>query len=165
EKEIVQVTHDECHFYANNEQRKIWMKKDEDILHSKHIGRSIIVSAFLCPCHGLLQLSDEQLQVNLHIEHKEAILMHQAIPIFEILHSGCTGVFCFNQSTNHNAMDDALVATKMNLSSEGKQPKIRDGWYINKYGEKCIQSMIFPNNHHLKEQPKGIKQVLKECNL
>ncbi|CAB5381514.1 unnamed protein product [Rhizophagus irregularis] len=32
EKEIVQVTHDECHFYANDGQWKIWMKKDEDIL-------------------------------------------------------------------------------------------------------------------------------------
>ncbi|PKY46319.1 hypothetical protein RhiirA4_320161 [Rhizophagus irregularis] len=185
EKEIVQVTHDECHFYANDGQRKIWMKKDEDILRSKHIGRSIMVSAFLCPCHGLLQLSDEQLQVNPHIEHKEAVvlrsiqsdgywksehmldqLVHQAIPIFEILHPGCTGVFCFDQSTNHNAMaGDALVATKMNLSPGGKQPKMRDGWYINEYGEKCIQSMIFPNNHHLKGQPKGIKQVLKERNL
>ncbi|CAB5365258.1 unnamed protein product [Rhizophagus irregularis] len=55
-------------------------------------------------------------------------LVHQAIPIFEILHSGCTGVFCFDQSTNHNAMaGNALVATKMNLSPEGKQPKMRDG--------------------------------------
>ena len=25
--------------------------------------------------------------------------------------------------------------------------------------------MIFPDNHQLKRQPKGIKQVLKECNL
>jgi hypothetical protein len=61
EKELVQVTHDECHFYANDGQQKIWMKKDEDILRSKHMRRSIMVSAFLCPCHRLLQLSDEQL--------------------------------------------------------------------------------------------------------
>ncbi|GES98821.1 hypothetical protein PHYBLDRAFT_144584 [Rhizophagus clarus] len=136
---------------------------DEDILRSKHIGRSIMVSAFLCPCYGLLQLSDEQLQKS---EHMLDQLVHQAIPIFEILHPGCTGVFCFDQSTNHNAMaGDALVATKMNLSPGGKQPKMRDGWYINEYGEKCIQSMIFPDNHHLKGQPKGIKQVLKERNL
>jgi hypothetical protein len=65
--------------------------------------------------------------------------MYQAIPIFEILHSRCIGVFCFDQSTNHNAMaGDALVATKMNLSPEGKQPKMCDGWYINEHGEKCI---------------------------
>src|SRR5579859_2480001 len=50
EKEFIQVTHDECHFYANNGQRRIWIRKDEDILHSKYMGRSIIVLAFLCPC-------------------------------------------------------------------------------------------------------------------
>jgi len=54
EKEFVQVTHDECHFYANDGQRRIWMREDEDILRSKHQGRSIMVSAFLCPCHRLL---------------------------------------------------------------------------------------------------------------
>jgi hypothetical protein len=75
EKELVQVTHDECHFYANDRQRKIWMKKNENTLRSKHMGRSIMVSAFLCPYHGLLQLSDEQLQANPHIEHKEAFVL------------------------------------------------------------------------------------------
>jgi hypothetical protein len=74
-KELVQVTHDECHFYANDGQRKIWTIEDEDILRSKHIGRSIMVSAFLCPCHGLLQLSDEQLQANPHIKNKEAFIL------------------------------------------------------------------------------------------
>jgi hypothetical protein len=74
EKEIVQVTHDECYFYANDGQRKIWMREDEDILRSKHQGRSIMVSAFICPCHGLLRLSDEQLQANPHIEDKEALV-------------------------------------------------------------------------------------------
>ncbi len=74
EKELVQVTHDECHFYANNGQQRIWMREDEDILHSKHQGRSIIVSAFLYLCYGLLQLSDEQMQENSHIKSKEAYI-------------------------------------------------------------------------------------------
>jgi hypothetical protein len=51
------------------------MQKDENILRSKHMGRSIMVSAFLCPCHGLLQLSDEQLQANPHIGNKEALVL------------------------------------------------------------------------------------------
>jgi len=58
EKEFVQITHNECHFYANDSQRRIWIQAEENILHSKHMGRSIMVSAFLCPCHGLLRLSD-----------------------------------------------------------------------------------------------------------
>ena len=93
-------------------------------------------------------------------------LVHQAIPIFEIMHPGCIGVFCFDQSTNHNAIaGDALVVTKINLSFREKQPKMCDEQYINEYGEKYIQLITFSNNHKLKGQPKGIKQVLKECNL
>ena len=62
-------------------------------------------------------------------------------------------------------MDDALIATRMNLNFGGVQPKMCDGQYINEYGQRCVQSMIFPDNHKLKGQPKGIKQVLKERNL
>jgi hypothetical protein len=92
--------------------------------------------------------------------------VYQAIPIFEILHPGCVAIFCFEQSTNHNAMAaDALIATRMNLSSGGAQPKMRDGWYINEDGNKIMQSMVFPDNHKLKGKPKGIKQVLTERNL
>ena len=92
--------------------------------------------------------------------------MHQAIPIFEILHPGCVSVFCFDQSTNHNAMAaDALIVTRMNLSPRGAQPKMRNGWYINENREKLVHSMVFPDNHKLKGKPKGIKQVLTERNL
>jgi hypothetical protein len=47
---------------------------------------------------------------------------------------------------------DALIASKMNLSPKGTQPKMRDGWYINEHGERCVQFMIFLNNHKLKGQ-------------
>ncbi len=75
EKELVQVTHDKCHFYANDRQRKIWMRKDEDILRSKHLGYSIMISAFIYLCYGLMQLSDEQLQENPYIKYKEAYIL------------------------------------------------------------------------------------------
>ena len=61
--------------------------------------------------------------------------------------------------------NDALIATKMNLNSGGAQPKMRNGWYINERGEKCVQSIIFPDNHQQKGKPKGIKQMLKKRNL
>ena len=60
---------------------------------------------------------------------------------------------------------DALIASRMNMNPGGKQPTMRNGWYVNEYGNKIEQSMIFPDNHQLKRQPKGIKQVLKERNL
>ena len=94
--------------------------------------------------------------------------MNRAIPIFEILHPGCIGVFCFDQSTNHNAMaEDALVVTRMNLGPAKKQAKLRDGWYINKEGEKCIQKMVFGDDAdiELRGKPKGIQTVLTERGL
>uniref|UniRef100_U9UU72 Uncharacterized protein n=1 Tax=Rhizophagus irregularis (strain DAOM 181602 / DAOM 197198 / MUCL 43194) TaxID=747089 RepID=U9UU72_RHIID len=36
---------------------------------------------------------------------------------------------------------------------------MRDGWYINENEEKLVHSMVFPDNHKLKEKLKGIKQV------
>ncbi|CAG8668510.1 23675_t:CDS:2 [Cetraspora pellucida] len=75
-KEYIQVMHDETHFYANDECQRIWVKEDESILHSKHIECSIIVSAFLCLYYGLLQLSDEQLQMNPEAKQKEAYVIH-----------------------------------------------------------------------------------------
>ena len=55
-------------------------------------------------------------------------LIYKAIPIFEILHPGCIAVFCFDQSTNYNAMaQNALIVTRMNLGPKGAQPKMCDG--------------------------------------
>ncbi|CAG8646640.1 4909_t:CDS:2, partial [Paraglomus occultum] len=161
EKEHVIVTHDESHFYANEGQRKLWIQDKEDVLRPKYQGRSIMVSDFLCACHGSLQLTDEQLEANPHVkfkdvrvlrsiqadgywkaEHMIEQLINRAIPIFEIIHPGCIGVFCFDQSTNHNAMaEDALVVTRLNLGPGKKQAKLRDG------------------------KPKGIQTVLTERGL
>ena len=97
---------------------------------------SIIVLAFLCLCYGLLQLSNEQLFTNPHIEHKKTFviysvqadgywkaehmldqLMNRAILIFEILYPKCISVFCFDQLTNHNAIaEDTLITMRINLS-------------------------------------------------
>ncbi|CAG8812023.1 9055_t:CDS:2, partial [Dentiscutata erythropus] len=52
------------------------LEKNEDILCSKHIGHSVIVSAFVCLCHGLLQLSEEQFQANLHVKYKDVFVIH-----------------------------------------------------------------------------------------
>ena len=55
--------------------RFIRLLLDRSILHLKHMGRSIMVSAFICPCHGLMQLPDEQLQMNPKIKQKEAYII------------------------------------------------------------------------------------------
>ncbi|CAG8769256.1 22347_t:CDS:2, partial [Cetraspora pellucida] len=161
---------------------------DKNILRSKHLGCSIMVSAFLCPCHGLLCLTDQQLYENPYIKDKETFVIHsvqvdgywkaehmlkqlvsKVIPVFEILHPRCIGMFCFDQSTNHNAIaEDALIAKRMNLSSGGKQPMMRNGCFIDETEKKCVQPMVFPNDYQKEElrgKQKGLRQVLEERKL
>jgi len=82
----------------------------------------------------------------------------KAIPIFQILFPNCTALFAFDNSSNHATFkSDALVANRMNLKPEGKQPKMRNTVFeLNNQH----QSMINGNG-----EPKGMKQVLIERDL
>ncbi len=91
-------------------------------------------------------------------EHLIEQLKMKAIPIFETLFPNCIVLFAFDNSSNHTAYrSDALVASRMNLKPEGKQPKMKDTTFgsDNKH-----QSMVNENN-----EPKGMKQVLIERGL
>ena len=73
------------------------------------------------------------------------------------MHPGCVGIFAFDQSSNHlSYADDALVVSRMNLSSGKSQPKMRDTYMCN--GQ--LQKMVLPNG-----EPKGMKIVLEERGL
>ena len=52
ETDIVAVFHDEIIFRANEDQRFCWLGNDEQVLKQKIAGRGLIVSEFVCPCHG-----------------------------------------------------------------------------------------------------------------
>src|SRR5690348_1367771 len=49
-------------FFAQSDSRKVWFNLDEHHrqIHPKSSGKSLMVSAFLCECHGLLRFPDEQ---------------------------------------------------------------------------------------------------------
>ncbi len=52
EKKHVLVTHDETYFYASDDAKMSWVTPGETILKKKDQGRAIMVSDFVCPCHG-----------------------------------------------------------------------------------------------------------------
>ena len=64
EKQIVLLTHDESCFKAHDGKQRVWMKGEKNALYPKHSGRSIMVSQFLCQCHGAMEvmLTEEILQ-------------------------------------------------------------------------------------------------------
>ena len=58
-KRLILVTNYESCSSYNDGQKKIWMYKDRNVFRRKGDGRSIMVSAFLCECQGLFQLTPE----------------------------------------------------------------------------------------------------------
>jgi hypothetical protein len=53
-------------------------------------------------------------------------VVNRAIPIFEARFPGAKALFAFDNATSHAAYaDNALLARNMNLSSGGKQAKMR----------------------------------------
>ena len=57
EKKVVQITHDECCFFAHDGMKKVWLQEGEQILRKKGEGQAFMVSGFLCPCHGVVAWS------------------------------------------------------------------------------------------------------------
>ncbi|KAH9076682.1 hypothetical protein Ae201684P_010618 [Aphanomyces euteiches] len=163
--EVVWITHDESIFYANDNGGKVWLSQSCPDLGKKGRGRSIMVSDFLCPCHGRLHDGKEFVTAILHVgkthegywtsEHAIHQLKSKVLPAFTQLHPGKVAMFTFDQSTNHAAFaPDAWRASNMNLHSGGKQGLLRDGWLGN---DRVVQNMVMSNGH-----AKGLKAVLTE---
>ncbi|KAF0690235.1 Aste57867_18360 [Aphanomyces stellatus] len=176
-RQVVWVTHDESIFYANDDGGRVWTNKAHPDIPKKGRGRSIMVSDFLCPCHGRLympngdakQFVTEVLHVGKDQEgfwtsdHVIMQVVNKSLPAFTALHPGCVAFFTFDQSTNHAAFAaDALRVSSMNLYPGGKKPPMRAGWFGT---PRQTQSMVFPDDHvnpSLHGLPKGIKTVLIE---
>ena len=76
ETEHVLVTHDECVFYANDGVDSAWLAEGEMVLTPKSQGLSIMISDFMCPCHGSLKVNAED-EKFAHLEFKEArVIFH-----------------------------------------------------------------------------------------
>ena len=130
----------------------IWMDEDRNFLRPKGSGRSIMVSEFLCECHGPMKLSDEQRISNPDVPSETVRIIKpgnnadgywmntdlveqletRAIPIFKILHPNCIALYMFDYSQNHHALAlDVLRASALNLKDGGKNIKHqRDSWFV-----------------------------------
>lgn len=89
-----------------------------------------------------------------------------ALPIFEVPHPNCQGVWLFDNATYHSAyVDDALVANRMNFKPGGQLPVMQEG-FIHSKGRP--QPRTFSDNHctlALRWLPKVMKQMLIEQGL
>ena len=157
EKKVVLVTHDESSFEAHDGKRFTWLESEKNLLRPKGSGRSIMVSQFLCQCHGAIEitLTDQLIQKYPNLcgvpgdkveslrsikpgknadgywTNKDLVEQVQVTQtLFEILHPNCVALFAFDNSQNHRAMaPNALVAKRLNLADGGsKVPPFSHVW-------------------------------------
>jgi hypothetical protein len=178
ERPLVLVTHDESCFSSHDGRDFVWLDEENRPIRPKGDGRSLMVSAFLCECHGLLRLNDEQKILHPDVSADATViikpgmnaegywknsdlvkqLVEKAFPIFRILHPDCDGLFMFDNSQNHHAKPpDALSVNIINLKDGGKNSKpMRDGWFTDANGQRVPQTLYSSGIL------KGLKTILTE---
>ena len=136
ERKLVLVTHDDTTFDSNDGKRKVWIEDGRQHLRPKGAEKSIMVSQFLCLCHGHMEVevTEEILKryprLNADVGSVVATLrtikpdkiadgwwsnldlvdqLKLTLTIFEILHPECFVVFALDNSSNpHKYAPDAL---------------------------------------------------------
>ena len=145
---VVLVTQDECIFQAHDGARRIWQEKTRKELRPKGPGASMMVSAFLCQCHGLLRLPEELTELHPEIPTDSTVIMHPGankdgyftnedlasqtrtmLIVFDVLHPGCTALVAYDNSSNHHAM----------ANDAGKNA---DGWWIHELLLKQVEHFM-----------------------
>ena len=77
EKPLIRVVHDECTYYTNSSQPFFWGDDLTNVLRSKSLGASIMVSDFVYEVSGYV--GDEQHQAQLLLEKQNEMDISQTI--------------------------------------------------------------------------------------
>ena len=166
QRRAVCIFHDESCYNSNDSNSIIWVEDGFKELKSKSRGRSLMVSGFICECHGFCR-KDQRRAYKIINPGKNADgywtnedlvkQLQDAIPLIEEIHPHCELYFIFDNSKNYHARrPDGLSASQLNLSDGGKNvPKLRDTIYN---GE--VQKMQNDNGVQ-----KGIRTILTERGL
>ena len=158
---LILVTHDGSCFESNDGRSYCWLDEANKQIHPKGNGRSVMVSVFLCECHGILRLTDHLKVLHPEVPADSTVFLKpganakgywkncdliaqvkdKAIPIFKLLHPDCDGLLMFDNSQNHHAKaPNALNSNKMNLKNGGANQRLmRNGWYPLPDGCRIVQ--------------------------
>jgi len=175
EKRVVCITHDESTFYSNETRRIVWMENGKQKLLPKGKGSSLMVSGFICDCHGFMRerigttdvKSYEFFEAGIHRQgwftNSDLVAQLQRCePLFKALHPGCELVIAFDNSMTHHARKPGgLDASLLNLSDGGaKVQNQRDTVWKDSEGVEHEQKMQTD-----KGVQKGLKTILMERGL
>ena len=169
EKKVVFITHDESTFYCCEGKKVMWMENGKMKILSKTNGTSMMVSGFVCSCHGFMRNASKQsFQLFEAGKNREgwftnAHLVEQfndIIDLIEELHPGNDITVAFDNSMTHHAkspdgLDVSVLKLSDGMSSKTKVP-MKPGWFINEAGEKVVQQM---------QDEKGIQKGVSVASL
>ncbi|KAG2206998.1 hypothetical protein INT47_008467 [Mucor saturninus] len=156
EKKMVLVTHDESIFYSNDCKVTRWCEKNESMILPKGQGRSIMISSFMCPCHGTMRGTVNGVNLISRViffpgnSNGDGYWTNRDLTsqLYDLDHNNpnCVGIFAFDQSSNHKAFaDDALVASRMtsgtNEVKSSTMYRFRNTTYVDRNGIIKPQSM------------------------
>ncbi|KAJ2927777.1 hypothetical protein H1R20_g9323, partial [Candolleomyces eurysporus] len=173
DRKIVIVAHDKMTAQAHDGKSMSWVWKGEQPLRKKGPGRGLHQSDVICSTVGWLKEASETMEYGKNYdgywngEMFATQLESKIIPVFESKHGpGYQAAFLIDNSQGHSAYAvDALIASRMNFNPGGKQPHMRNGWFL-KNGVQVSQEMLFPPDHPVHPgEPKGMKQILIERSL
>eukprot|EP00122_Pirum_gemmata_P016386 Pgem_evm2s15317 len=184
ETELIWICHDESTYYSNDDGGIIWYDKSNPHLRKKGNGASIMVSDFICPCHGRLYFindQDEKKYIAEYIKpgknrdgywqtpHMLKQLEEKTIRAHKQMHPGKIGLFMFDNSTNHSCRpDDDLNVDHMGRHDGGITAKwLKDTTYVKDgvtYEQKMYVEIVNADGSITRKQ-KGVEKVLKERGL
>ncbi|KAG1725039.1 hypothetical protein EDB19DRAFT_1897832 [Suillus lakei] len=123
----------------NDGQSMSWVPDGKHKLRKKGVGRGLHQSNIICLTVGHLKEAAHTIEYGKNYE-------------------GYWNGEMFVVQGHSAYADDMLLILCMNVNLGGKQAQMKDGWFIEAGGQKVIQPMIFPSNHHdHPNKPKGIK--------
>ncbi len=185
EKKHVFIVQDECTFYANDGLKKGWLHEGEaPTFKPKSDGYSLMVSEFLCECHGPLfkinaEGQKEYARVIFHAGKDNYFnadkllvqLQEKVVACFEHLHPDCVGVFAFDNSLVH--LKSYMNVNLLNVNT-GPNQKLSN--VVEPITTKFICSNAETGESDIKEQPivywqnekmivKGLVDIVKERGL
>lgn len=169
-EEVVMIYHDETTIYCGDSNKTSWIQIGTNVMIPKSKGQSIMVSGFICSCHGFMQLNllksyklfrpginNDGWWINQDLVNQ----VNECIPLFKELHQNKKIVLVFDNSMNHHKKPlDGLDANVIPKKDGGSNcPVMRNTTY--NYNDKVYVQQL----QHLNGVIKGAKNILEERGL
>ena len=173
EKPLVLITHDESTLYANDGKKFMWTESKKKVLLPKSNGTSIMISGFVCECHGFMKGIIDGTELKSYKLFEAGVAregwftnddlvqqLKDVLPLVKALHPDDDLLFGFDNSmTHHKRAPDGLQVTNLPLKDDGKNATMmRNGYFPDSVtGDKTMQNMQTETG-----KAKGLRSILEE---